>query len=76
MAMKGYTTFPKALALLKPYHQIIYCHIQDTYWVSLTPIAAMQSVYSAATADWAKWGMRFAWRENIPEKGTRTSLSI
>ena len=51
MAIKGYSIFPKALALLKPHHQIVWCHIQDTCWGSLTPL---QSVYSTGTADWAK----------------------
>ena len=32
MAMKGYSTFPKALALLEPHHQIVKCHIQNTHW--------------------------------------------
>ena len=30
IAMKGYSAFPKAPALLEPLHQIVYCHIQDT----------------------------------------------
>ena len=30
MAMKGYSKFPKAPALLEPHHQIVLCHIQDT----------------------------------------------
>ena len=29
MPMKGYTAFLKALALLKPHHLIVLCHIQD-----------------------------------------------
>ena len=33
MAMKGYSAFPKALALLEPHH-----HIQDTRWGVLTPL--------------------------------------
>ena len=33
--MKGYSTSPKAPALLEPHHQIVYCHIQDTHWKSL-----------------------------------------
>ncbi len=37
MAIKGYSTFPKALALLEPHYQIILCHIQDNHWGSLTP---------------------------------------
>ena len=31
MTMKGYSAFHKTPALLKPYHQIVYCHIQDTH---------------------------------------------
>ena len=27
MAMKGYSAFPKAPALLEPHHQIVLCHI-------------------------------------------------
>ena len=30
MAMKEYSTFPKAPALLEPHHQIVKCHIQKT----------------------------------------------
>ena len=26
--MKGYSTFPKTPALLKPHHQIVLCHIK------------------------------------------------
>ena len=36
--MKGYSTFPKALALLKPYHQIVLCHYQETHGRNLTPM--------------------------------------
>ena len=32
MAMKEYSVLPKAPVLLEPRHQIIYCHIQDTYY--------------------------------------------
>ena len=31
MEMKEYSTFPKAPALLKPHHQIVWCHIQETH---------------------------------------------
>ena len=31
MAMKGYTAFAKASAILEPHHQIVSCHIQDTH---------------------------------------------
>ena len=30
MAIKGCSAFPKAPALLKPYYQIVQCHIQNT----------------------------------------------
>ena len=36
--MKGYSVYPKALALLEPHHQIIYRHNQDTHWVGLTSL--------------------------------------
>ena len=32
MAMKGYSAFPKAPALLEPHHQIVLCPNQDTHW--------------------------------------------
>ena len=38
MAMKGYSAFPKTLALLEPHHQIVQCHTQDTCWWCLTPL--------------------------------------
>ena len=53
MAMKGYSAFPKAPASLEPYHQIVYCHIQDTRWGWSYPSAEVQSVYSTAPADCA-----------------------
>ena len=45
MAMKGYSAFLKAPALLKPHHQIVYV-ISRTY-----PSAEKQSVYSTAPAN-------------------------
>ena len=36
MAIKGYSTFPKAPLLLDLYHQIVLCHNLDTLWGSLT----------------------------------------
>ena len=33
IAMKEYSTFPIAPALLESRHQIVYCHKQDTRWV-------------------------------------------
>ena len=47
MAMKRYSAFTTAPALLEPDHQIVLCHIQSY------PSAEMQSVYSTAAADWA-----------------------
>ena len=38
MAMKGYSAFPKAPALLEPHHQIVYCHIQDTRLGGVLPL--------------------------------------
>ena len=38
LAMKEYFAFSKVPALLKPYHQIVSCHIWDTCWWSLTPL--------------------------------------
>ena len=40
MAIKGYSTFSKAPALLEPHHQIVLCHIQDTRcgWWDLSPL--------------------------------------
>ena len=37
LAMKGYSAFPKALALLESQYQILLCYIQDTRWWDLTP---------------------------------------
>ena len=41
MAMKEYSAFPKAPALMEPSYQSVQCHIWDTQ---------MQSVYSTASA--------------------------
>ena len=38
MAMKEYSAFPKAPALLKPYYQFVLCHFQDTGCGSFTPL--------------------------------------
>ena len=48
MAMKGYSTFPKAPALREPHNQIIQCHIRRGGIP--TP---QQLVYSTAPTDWA-----------------------
>ena len=49
MAMKGYSAFPKAPALLKPHHHIWTLVIGGGSY----PSAEVQSVYSTAPADWA-----------------------
>ena len=52
MVMKGYSALPKALALVEPHHQIVLCHIQDTFGRGSYPSAEMPSVYSIALAKW------------------------
>ena len=53
MAMKGYTAFPKAPALLEPQLQIVWCRIQDTRWGESYPFEEVQSMCSTAPADGA-----------------------
>ena len=55
MAMKEYSTFPKAPALLEPHHQIVQCPIQYTHLKGggLTSFAEKQSVYSTASINWS-----------------------
>ena len=54
MAMKGYSTFTKAPALLEPHHQIVWCHIQDTCGDGGEVLLLIRKmVYSTAPADWA-----------------------
>ena len=49
MAMKGYSTFPKAPTLLEPHHQIVLDMTLNNHWGGvLTPSAEMQLVYSIA----------------------------
>ena len=53
IAMKGWSAFPKAPALLELHHQIVYCHILDTIWGQVSDFSAeKQSVYSTTLADW------------------------
>ena len=56
MAMKGYSTFPKAPAELEPHHQIVLCHIRTLVgrWGSYLS-TEVQLVYSTAPADWANY---------------------
>ena len=52
MAMKGYSAFPKAPALLEPHYTIV---SYPGYSLEvLYPSAEMQSVYYTAPTDWAK----------------------
>ena len=51
MAIKGYSSFPKALALLEPYYQVVLCHILDTRWWRAYSFAEKQCV-SYSPADW------------------------
>ena len=46
MAMKGYTAFPKAPALLKPHHQFVSYQVMHTRWAGESyPSKEMQLVY-------------------------------
>ena len=40
MAIKWYSTFTKAPALLEPHHQIVLCHILDTHWERVLPLCS------------------------------------
>ena len=51
MAMKGYSAFSKAPVLMKPDHQIVFCHIQETCWGRSNPSAEIQPVYSTLPAE-------------------------
>ena len=50
---KGYSTFPKALALLEPQHKIISVISRTLIGWGSYSSAEMQSVYFTAPADWA-----------------------
>ena len=52
--MKEYSAFPKAPALLEPYHQIASCDIQDAHCGGSYPSVELQSMYSIAAADLAR----------------------
>ena len=54
IAMKGYSTFPKALALLESHHQIVSCHIRDNCWRSLLPLQKYSRciLQPQSPADW------------------------
>ena len=53
MALKGYSTFPKAPAL-DPHHRIVLCHIEDTLWVEvLLPCKDAVGVFDIPS--WLGW---------------------
>ena len=54
MAMKRYSAFPKAPALLEPHQLIVYISYPGHMLGESYPSAEIQSVYSAAQADWTK----------------------
>ena len=60
IAMKGYSKFPKAPALLEAHYQIV---ILDTRWGgSYPPPSKVQSVYSTAPAECAYFSRFLSWR--------------
>ena len=69
MAIKEYSTFPKAPALVEPHNEIVQCHIQVTHGGGSYPSIEVQSVYSTAPADWAiylsKLIVLFAHNKNV-----------
>ena len=76
MAMKGCSAFPNAPASLEPHYQIVGCHIQDTHR-GYYPSTEMQSVYSTAPADWAKFPfVNLFPRTFVPNKGNIQGLCI
>ena len=60
IAMKGYSAFPKAPALLEPHNQIVQCHIQGTRCNKFYTNAEMQSSYSIAEDDGTESGRVFS----------------
>ena len=55
MAIKGYSTFPKAPALLEPRHQIVYFHIQETRWGRLRQRCNRCILQPQPTRQWVGW---------------------
>ena len=53
MAIKRYTIFRKAPALLEPYHHIVSCYIRTLMVDGYYPSAEMYSVFSIAQDNWA-----------------------
>ena len=64
MAIKEYSAFPKSLASLETYHQIVSSHYRTLIGGESYPFAEKQSVYSTAPADWARCTLFFVWHES------------
>ena len=61
MAIKEYSTFAKVPGL-KPHHQMVLCHIQDTHWGQRCYLSTeMQLAYSTGPADWAACRCVYMW---------------
>ena len=54
IALKGCSAFLKAPLSLEPHHQIDLCHIQDTYWRSLTPLQRCSWCILQPPVHWTK----------------------
>ncbi len=52
MAIKEYSLFPEAPALLEPHLQIVWCHDPGHLLGEFYPSSEKQLVYSAASAEW------------------------
>ena len=72
IAMKGYSAFPKAPALLKPHHQIVECYIQDSRWGSLTPLQrCSQRILQPQSA-----GQKISWRKQMWQIWSESGIVI
>ena len=72
MAVKGYSAFLKASAILEPHYL---CHIQDTRCGGWSyPFAEVLSVYSTAPADWTRLLFLVIWNHIIPWKKKKTDF--
>ena len=69
MAMKDCSAFPKAPALLEPQHQCFVLYQNTHCGVRSYSSTEMQSVYSAAPADWIKghslWEVLLLYRDTV-----------
>ena len=77
MEMKGYSTFTKYPALLKPHHQIVQVSYSGHSLGEFYPSVEMQPAYSTAPANWASLPKCFSKRchfGNIKEKILHTKI--